>query len=151
MGLDMYLTAKRYISSYKEEDVEFGKKIQAAVDTKGYRPTYITLDVGYWRKANAIHAWFVKNIQDGKDDCGSYRLSRNKALVLLDFVKQVLSDNSKAENLLPAADGFFFGSTEYNEWYFENLEETKTILEGVIENFMGEDDFTWEVEYQSSW
>ena len=71
MGLDMYLTAKRFISSYKEEDIEFGKKIQEVVDTKGYRPTYITLDVGYWRKANAIHDWFVKNIQDGKDNCGS--------------------------------------------------------------------------------
>jgi len=31
MGLDMYLTAKRFISSYKEEDIEFGKKIQEVV------------------------------------------------------------------------------------------------------------------------
>ena len=28
-------------------------------------------EVGYWRKANAIHGWFVRNVQNGKDDCGT--------------------------------------------------------------------------------
>ena len=27
---------------------------------------YITLKVGQWRKANAIHAWFVANVQAGE-------------------------------------------------------------------------------------
>ena len=27
----------------------------------------------YWRKANAIHAWFVDNVQDGEDDCEFHR------------------------------------------------------------------------------
>ena len=25
--------------------------------------------VAYWRKANAIHSWFVENCQDGVDEC----------------------------------------------------------------------------------
>lgn len=29
--------------------------------------------VGYWRKANQIHNWFVENIQDGVDDCDYHR------------------------------------------------------------------------------
>ena len=26
-------------------------------------------NVGYWRKANHIHNWFVENVQDNEDDC----------------------------------------------------------------------------------
>ena len=26
--------------------------------------------IASWRKANAIHKWFVDNVQDGVDDCG---------------------------------------------------------------------------------
>lgn len=59
---------------------------------KFYKPFYITRyyswddkheyghkniieQVGYWRKANAIHKWFVDNIQDGEDDCGYYEVA----------------------------------------------------------------------------
>ena len=33
----------------------------------------IGAQVGYWRKANAIHNWFVENVQDGEDDCDYHR------------------------------------------------------------------------------
>lgn len=36
----------------------------------------IAEDVGYWRKANAIHAWFVKNVQGGVDNCQSHEVSK---------------------------------------------------------------------------
>jgi hypothetical protein len=29
----------------------------------------IETEVAYWRKANAIHQWFVDNVQDGEDNC----------------------------------------------------------------------------------
>lgn len=32
--------------------------------------------VAYWRKANAIHNWFVENAQDGVDNCGTYEVER---------------------------------------------------------------------------
>lgn len=42
-----------------------------------------------WRKANQIHAWFVDNVQDGVDDCGSYIVSENILEELLSVCKQV--------------------------------------------------------------
>lgn len=30
-------------------------------------------EVGYWRKANQIHQWFVDHVQDGIDDCDYHR------------------------------------------------------------------------------
>lgn len=151
MGLDMYLIGRCYFSPYNENDKELGEKIQGLVDTLGFRPQALEIEVGYWRKANAIHDWFVKNIQSGEDDCRDHYLSRVDAQKLLDTVNQVLADNSKAPELLPTASGFFFGSTDYDERYIQDLEETKTIMENVINKLYNDDKTHWEIYYQSSW
>jgi hypothetical protein len=106
----------------------------------------IEMKVGQWRKANEIHQYFVDNCQGGEDDCRLSYVSRDKVTELLDLCKQVLADHSKAEELLPTQQGFFFGSTEYGEWYFSDLEDTVSILENCLS--MGDD---WEFYYQSSW
>ena len=51
-------------------------------------------EVGYWRKANQIHNWFVKNVQDGIDDCGTYEVTEEQLVDLLDTCKEVKA-NSK--------------------------------------------------------
>lgn len=39
-------------------------------DTEHKHGYYRIIDnVGYWRKANHIHNWFVANVQDNEDDC----------------------------------------------------------------------------------
>ena len=58
----------------------------------------------------------------------------------------MLSDRSQAEELLPTTSGFFFGSTEYDEYYFEELERTEKELTELLR------DKTWDyLEYQASW
>ena len=52
------------------------------------------------------------------------------------------------EELLPTSSGFFFGNTEYNQWYMYDIQQTIEQLKRVI----AETD--WETEtvyYQSSW
>jgi hypothetical protein len=66
---------------------------------------------------------------------------------LIDLCKRVLADNSLAEELLPSRAGFFFGSTEYDEWYFGDIEQTVTMLETVLR----ETPEDWTFAYQSSW
>ena len=78
----------------------------------------IVEEVAYWRKANAIHKWFVDNVQSGKDDCDSYEVSREQLVKLLGDCEQVKAHNELAEELLPTQSGFFFGSIEYDKWYF---------------------------------
>ena len=69
-----------------------------------YRPTYFDFDVdklfpmydvfeqvGYWRKANAIHRWFVQNVQDGVDDCGTYIVTREQLEQLKAACERVLA------------------------------------------------------------
>ncbi len=40
---------------------------------------------------------------------------------LLEVCKQVAADPSKAEELLPTQSGFFFGGTEYDEYYMNSI------------------------------
>jgi hypothetical protein len=112
----------------------------------GPRVKEISAEAIYWRKANAIHAWFVENIQGGTDDCGSYYADRDLLVQLRDKCKEVLADHSKAGELLPCQQGFFFGNTDYDEWYFKDLERTVKELDECMAwpN-------SWTFEYQSSW
>lgn len=59
-----------------------------------------------------------------------------------------LTGNAKAaaEELLPTQSGFFFGGTEYDEWYLRDVEYTFQRISQVLK--LGEE---WSFEYQSSW
>lgn len=92
-------------------------------------------EVMYWRKFNAIHSWFVKNVQDGIDDCGKYSVPIETLRELLDIVIQCIEDNSKIQELLPPKEGFFFGSSEIDQSFIEELERTRNNLERLIEQF----------------
>ena len=152
MGLDMYLYKKTYIRQgdfYKPESVnevivKTGGEIDKKIDPKKIK--YVVEEAGYWRKANQIHRWFVENVQRGTDDCGSYWVSREKLEELLDLCKRVKEDNSLADELLPSTSGFFFGGTEYDEWYFNDIDSTIKIIEDCLSDESA-DDF----EYSSSW
>lgn len=109
-------------------------------------------DIGYWRKANHIHKWFVDCVQDGEDDCEKYEVTKSNLLDLKAVCEEVLSlkgkDEGRIEEILPTTSGFFFGGTEYDEYYFSDVEETIRIINNVLETT----DFEKElVVYQSSW
>jgi hypothetical protein len=59
--------------------------------------------------------------------------------------KQVEADHSLAESLLPSASGFFFGATDYDEWYYNDITNTIKILEDALQSKGGE------IYYSSSW
>lgn len=145
MGLDMYLNAKRFL--WHTED-ELSKKITENFPEIGNkRVKEITAEAGYWRKSNAIHKWFVDNVQNGTDDCGNYEVTKEHLKQLLDVIEDVINSRSKAGNLLPTQSGFFFGNTDYDEYYFEDLEYTKNLVKDLLtEKWKG-----WYFEYHSSW
>jgi hypothetical protein len=150
MGLDMYLEKRTYVRQWEHQTPEEQYNVEV---TKGGEPvkidpkrvTYVIEEVGYWRKQNQIHQWFVENVQNGEDNCAEYCVSKGQLEDLLEICKKILNDNSLAEELLPTASGFFFGGTEYDEWYFDGIENTIEILEGVLS------DTTADYYYSSSW
>lgn len=157
--------------------IEFYKPFYS---TNKYGYGHIMEEVGYWRKANQIHNFFVENVQDGEDDC-SYHNECTKEILedLLDKCYKVLTGSimmigqvkngqqyvdgewvdcmkpgkviinpEVAEELLPSCRGFFFGSTEYDEYYMQDIEDTIKI----IKNVLATTDFeTQMLAYCSSW
>mgnify|MGYP003345758458 CR=1 FL=1 len=61
MGLDMYLRATK--SLYRSDDFETVEKIKDLTGSS-LIPRHIVFDAMYWRKSNAIHKWFVDNVQE---------------------------------------------------------------------------------------
>ena len=149
MGLDMYLHAKKYVEKINwqtlqnndelsmdspevvnplwTEIVNTAQMSDVAVDIYGVN---VDVTCAYWRKANQIHAWFVDNVQQGNDDCGEYYVSHEKLKELLDLVNKALAERDP--NLLQPRAGFFFGSYDIDEWYWNDLKNTKAKLERIF-------------------
>lgn len=108
----------------------------------------------YWRKANAIHDWFVKNCQEGNDDCRTTWVGETNIKELLDTLKKVLQNRTNTaliQELLPTTEGFFFGGTEYDEYYFETIEKTIEVLQAEVDEMESMDEYYFDYYYHSSW
>lgn len=147
MGLDMYLTAKRYIYDFDDEGKALREQLES-FKVNGMEVKELSYRAGYWRKANAIHKWFVDNVQEGSDNCGEYLVTTEQLEKLLELVNEVLHNRDKADDLLPTHNGFFFGSLIYDEGYFDDLIQTKAIIENVLSI---EDICKYDIYYSSSW
>lgn len=152
MGLDMYLSAKRYLR--RDGDASISREIEELIGVESdpdkrfrgasFVAKEVSIDAMYWRKANAIHGWFVENCQDGKDECQESYVMREKLQELVKLCQEAL-DNPDAEVLEPTA-GFFFGSYEKDEWYYQDLKDT---IEGIEKALALPESF--EFYYQASW
>jgi hypothetical protein len=147
MGLDMYLTAEKYVFSDEEAKVSEALA-KAGFNNKGKEIKTISVNIMTWRKANQIHRWFVENVQKGEDDCKRYYVNLVKIGVLVSLCQRVLDDHALAKDLLPTQEGFFFGSYEYDEMYFADINETLAFLIPIIQDPSWRN---WDFYYQSSW
>lgn len=158
MGLDMYLTKRTYVQNwdYMKESEKNHVSVKGASEKhiKPDRVQYIIEQLCYWRKANHIHGWFVENVQGGVDDCKEYIVSLPELKQLMDVCYEVITDNSKAEELLPTSEGFFFGTTGYDEFYFTQTSNTYKILKELVEELESYNtplnDKSW-MMYRASW
>lgn len=156
MGLDMYLYAKQFFSSSSWSEEENCKKVKSIarlikgtkfLDSDDLQFAEVKLQVAYWRKANQIHKYFVDKCAEGKDECQDTYVERDHLKDLLWRCETVLKDRSRAEELLPSQSGFFFGGTEYDEWYFRDLKNTIPVLKKILKDAPE----SWQFEYQASW
>ena len=159
MGLDMYLSARKYISGVDfSEDyasrtmpITFKNLLDVAgldeTDVREDLPSgRIELTVAYWRKVNSVHQWFVDNCANGEDDCRPVYVSRESLLELLSTVKKAIKELDS--DYLPPQGGFFFGTTDVDDYYWDSLKETQKKLETILDNPKFAD---WDFEYQASW
>lgn len=161
MGLDQYLYARKYVSGFNFQPE--GQKEQYAAlravdpamnlmaDEEASPHGFVQLTVAYWRKSNQIHKWFVTNVQGGVDECQlSPGFTWETLRTLRDLCKVVLDNRDQAAELLPTGAGFFFGSTEYDDYYFGDLEATVERLDLILKA-VADNPHDYAFYYQSSW
>jgi hypothetical protein len=153
MGLDMYLYKKHYVKNWdymsnEERHTISLKKGKKKLDhIKPDRVCYVVEEVMYWRKFNALHKWFVDNVQEGVDDCKESFVDESDLKMLLETLTYVYENKDTAETILPTAQGFFFGSDEIDEYYWEEVKSTIIQLKDLLE----EDNKGASFYYRSSW
>lgn len=94
--------------------------------------------VGYFRKVNCVYRYFDDKLTDEtawvtKDECE-------------DIVKRcsaVLENPDLASELMPTRSGFFFGSTEYDKYYFSDLKDVRKQFKSFIKYFKTDDDLVF--------
>ena len=113
---------------------------------------YLDTDLGieeeenliYWRKANFIYRFFDEIIGGGVQN-GVYHIVKRTdiedlmdkceaALLVWNSIANQKLRDTLCETILPTCSGFFFGSTEYNEIYRNNLQYTYNELAKVLCN-----------------
>lgn len=111
MGLDQYLFRRRRADEFEQYDEE----------------------LAYWRKAYMVKQWFVDNTgYDIHANCEKHEVSKEQLQKLLETCETVLERPSLAKLLLPTSAESFFGTMEYNEWYFDDLRLTVEQLTRVL-------------------
>jgi hypothetical protein len=162
MGLDMYLEARKY---FRDDWVKEGddiirdpdpdtpyKKIKSLLDinieNSDSPSIHVSVTVACWRKANHIHGWFVRNVQEDIDDCKDYYVSREQLQELIGVCKEALQKRTKQHERLPITHGFAFGAYSMGDWYWEDIELTINQLEEVLNKIT---DPSWSFYYRASW
>ena len=154
----MYLRASEYVYRHNfnrqtDEDtinpvfneIVSRLELEDVIDKTGFAGLSVDVPMGYWRKSNMIHHWFVNNLADGVDECQPILVRREDLEQLKEVCINVIAVPEMAEELLPTGSGFFFGSTEYDEYYFGDLNDTIGIITRCLDSKF--DYF----EYQASW
>jgi hypothetical protein len=170
---------KRYAEALKASGLEsVAEKDSPGLYVMAGDPPKVLATVAYWRKANAIHKWFVDECQGGVDECQlSDPISREKLVELRGLCQRVVdscqlvegkvvngytgtpqgwepiiedgktvANPAVAEEVLPTASGFFFGGTDYDEYYMGDITRTIAHIDRVLQ---APDDTVF--RYRSSW
>jgi hypothetical protein len=103
-------------------------------------------EVAYWRKFNALHNWFVQRVQGGIDECQLSEIHKDTLTALIDDLRAV--SNGETVEVLEPVSGFFFGSTDKDEYYLERINKALNTFEKILQTF----DFKkYRLFYRASW
>lgn len=96
------------------------------------------MESAYFRKVNFIYRYFGEKLVD--ESC---IVTKAEIEDIIERCKKVLADHSLAKELLPTCDGFFFGSTDYDDWYFKDVEDCQKQMEKLLEDYDETTDVIW--------
>lgn len=85
-----------------------------------------------FRKVNFLFKFFEDRI--GDNDPTTIEVTTDDLRELGNRCSEVLTDHTLAETLLPTCSGFFFGSTEYDDYYFKDVLRVLDTCESLLKH-----------------
>lgn len=90
-----------------------------------------------WRKVPSIHSYFLNRIHE-RTNYYFNKITVDDLLQLKSLIIQAFDhkdDEEKLEELFPMEGGVFYGSVEYDDYFWENMESTLETLTEMEERF----------------
>ena len=149
--------ADEIISKIAETHPEVAEEICVVVEDSGDGETvhssfslgeYERNSIAGFRKVNFLLPFF-----DYGDNCSDCEICRSQVEDLIDACKTVLASRYAenghmiAESVLPTQSGFFFGSTQYDKYYYYDVEDVLNTFSTILNEF----DFDNDVLYMNCW
>lgn len=106
--------------------------------------SFVSREDMYYRKVNCLYAYFNDRLED--EQC---LVTKADVEDIIDRAKNVLlaHDEETSAQLLPTQSGFFFGSTEYDEYYYDDIADVykdfTKYLEDWTDDTIGWVYFSW--------
>ena len=107
-----------------------------------------------YRKFNALHGLMLRlgyehEFFDAWDEVdNALLLGKDEIEEITDILSAVLFDKTQAEYILPIEKGFFFGSYEYDDYYFQCVEQALADFKEIQEKYTSD---RFEILYDASW
>lgn len=125
MGLDIYFSKIRK----KYSEVGYFRKVNFLVS---FVEEYLGREIGnceevpFTREMTEDLILSCKKVLEAKENIEDYCKSQNIP------ENETITSDEVAKDLLPTCPGFFFGGTEYNEWYYQDVKEVLTWCQDTL-------------------
>lgn len=123
--LGVYYDYKNDKYSYYSKPIEVFIEKMGDILEKHYAP-----QIAYFRKANFVYAFFSNKLENERA-----WVTKEDLKDLIDRCERVLVNHTLAKELLPTKEGDFFGSTKYDELYFNDVKDCLKQMKKVLKGF----------------
>lgn len=134
-GYNYYTKSIDKIKTPQEVKIELDKQLL------DYYPMY----QAYFRKVNFLYQYFRNDMENEWCLVGKEKIEN-----LIELCEQVIKhkgDEDFANQYLPTTSGFFFGSTDYDDWYFADVKDCLTQMKKLNKSLNQDDLVMWEFSW----
>jgi hypothetical protein len=140
MGLDINVTkiAKSMVKTNTNSWKDYEKLIDELNDIDCENFEFLA----YFRKVNFLFEFFSGSLNEEETTAV---ITRGEMEELIEKCEFVLNNRDKASEILPTCDGFFFGSLDYDDYYFESVAKVLLSFQVILENYS--DDYLYIIDF----
>lgn len=140
MGLDINVTkiAKSMVKTNTNSWKDYEKLIDELNDIDCENFEFLA----YFRKVNFLFEFFSGSLNEEETTAV---ITRGEMEELIEKCEFVLNNRDKASEILPTCDGFFFGSLDYDDYYFESVTKVLLSFQVILENYS--DDYLYIIDF----